>query len=217
MLERSIGVFGGTFDPIHIGHLRLALEAKRALHLDEMRLMPCYMPAYRDAPRASATDRLAMLKLAVRDCPELSVDDREINRDHYTYSADSLKELRNELGRAVSLSFLVGADSLRNLATWHRWQELTDYAHLVVMARPGYSLASEDLPQEVLDFIAQRLGQADEISTLASGRVVIIAPRLFEISATEIRQLIASGEPINYLVTDAVYQYLREHHIYQAC
>ena len=83
------------------------------------------------------------------------------------------------------------------------------------MARPGYSLASEDLPQEVLDFIAQRSGQADEIPTLASGRVVIIAPRLFEISATEIRQLIASGEPINYLVTDAVYQYLREHHIYQ--
>ena len=111
MLERSIGVFGGTFDPIHIGHLRLAVEAKRALHLDEMRLMPCYMPVYRDAPRASAADRLAMLKLAVRDCPELSVDDREINRDHYTYSVDSLKELRHELGSAVSLSFLLGADS----------------------------------------------------------------------------------------------------------
>lgn len=214
-MAKSIGIFGGTFDPVHLGHLRLALDVKCKLNLDEMRLMPCFMPTYRDAPRATREQRLVMLKLAVEDCRDLTIDTREIVRDRFTYSVDSLAELRRELGEAVRLYFVMGADSLLKLDSWHSWQTLTDYAHIVVLARPGYPLDAQQLPKEVAQFVAAKRAAAEELSKHTHGFIHIMTQRCFDISATEIRQLMAGGEPINYLVTDSVNRYLSAHAIYR--
>ena len=117
---RRIGLFGGTFDPVHNGHLRVALELKQRLALDEMRLLPCHRPPHRATPDRSSSDRLAMLELAVADCPQLQVDARELDRSTPSYSVETLEQLRAELGAHVALCWCVGLDSLASFDSWHR-------------------------------------------------------------------------------------------------
>ena len=135
-----IGRFGGTFNPVHYGHLRSALELVEHLGLVECRLMPSAQPPHRDAPACSAAHRAAMVELAVRGEPQLVCDYRELDRDGPSYTVDSLQEMRNEMGAAQSLALVVGCDALLGLPTWHRWQSLLDLAHIVVLARPGWTL-----------------------------------------------------------------------------
>ncbi|PPD32864.1 MAG: nicotinic acid mononucleotide adenylyltransferase, partial [Methylomonas sp.] len=127
-----IGIFGGTFDPVHYGHLRSALEVKELFGLDEVRLIPCYQPPHRDQPKASATMRLQMLQQAINHEPGLVVDSRELNRAGPSYMVDTLKSLREEFSEQTLLLF-IGSDAFENLTSWHRWQQLFDYAHLVVL------------------------------------------------------------------------------------
>ena len=132
-----IGVLGGTFDPVHFGHLRPALEVRQALGLEELRLIPLRQAVHRSQPQASPEQRLAMLRLAVRGAEGLRIDDRELRRVGESYTYDTLVDLRIELGPAVGLCLLVGADAFRGFLSWHRPDDILALAHLIVMRRPG--------------------------------------------------------------------------------
>lgn len=212
-MRKCIGFFGGTFDPIHLGHLRLALELKQQLALDEMRLLPCYIPPHRASPSVDAQRRLAMLQLALNDCAELQWDARELQREKPSYTYDTLCELRAEFGADASLSWCMGMDSFSGLETWHRWNELIELAHLVIVARPGWTLPVEG---PVADLVTQHRAATNAIRNAAAGNVVILEPRLLPISATEIRAQIEAGDSPQFLVPDVVWNYVRTHGLYRA-
>lgn len=211
LMRKTLGIFGGTFDPVHLGHLRLALELKQHLNLDEMRLLPCYLPPHRATPSVSAAQRVEMLRIALRDCAELQLDERELARAKPSYTYDTLCELRAEVGKEVSLCLCMGMDSFVTLDTWHRWQELIQLAHIVVIARPGWELPVTGVVAELLN----RHGAAEQqLLQSAAGAVVMVAPRLMPISATEIRQLIKEGKSPQFLLPDNVWHYIHEQHLY---
>lgn len=210
-----IGIFGGTFDPVHYGHLRSALEVKELFGLSEVRLIPCASPPHRNQPAASALMRLQMLELAVKNRPGLKIDTRELDRHNQlnnvpSYMVDTLRSLRQELPNQ-SLLLFIGSDAFNSLTTWHQWRQLFDVAHIVVMTRPGFEI------QQLDDFFKSRL--ADDKQILAQNR----AGKLFfqqitqlDISATAIRQMIAKKQNPGFLLPDAVIEYINEHKLYQA-
>ncbi|MFD1218316.1 MULTISPECIES: nicotinate-nucleotide adenylyltransferase [Microbulbifer] len=209
---KTIALFGGTFNPVHFGHLRMALELKELLELDEMRLLPSRQPAHRAEPGASAQARRDMVALAVENCPQLQLDERELNREGPTYTVDTLEELRQELGNNVSLSFCMGLDSLLGLPAWHRWEKLTELAHLIVVTRPGWQI-----PQggEVAELLAQHRGEPEHLRSEAAGRILLREQTLLPISATGVRKLIRSGRSAQYLLPERVYEYIQAHRLYQ--
>ena len=217
----GIGIFGGTFDPIHIGHLRTAVELRKVLGLSEMRLIPSATPPHRTQPESSAEHRLAMLQIALgseSSAPEpgLIADDRELQRELQregpSYTWDTLKELRAEAGPDTPLCLCIGMDSLIDLNQWHRWQELTDMAHIVVAARPGWHLPKSG---EVLDFVrAHRATDIEQVQSTPNGKILIMEMTLLPVSATGIRQALQRGESIRYLVPEKVIDYIRQHQLY---
>lgn len=220
----GIGIFGGTFDPIHIGHLRTAVELRKALNLSEMRLIPSATPPHREQPESSAEHRLAMLQLALgsesKFCepelrePGLVADDRELRRHGFSYTIDTLKELRAEKGPETPLCLCIGMDSLIDLNQWHQWRELTDIAHIVVAARPGWHLPKSG---EVLEFVrAHRATEKTQLQETPAGKILIMEMTLLPISATGIRQALKRRESIRYLVPDAVIDYIKQHQLYPA-
>lgn len=211
-MRKRIGIFGGTFDPIHIGHLRIALEIKQQLQLDEMRLLPCYLPPHRPAPGATADERVAMLKIALQDCVELVIDDRELQRDRPSYTYDTLCELRAEVGDQVSLCLCMGMDSFATLDSWHNWNQLLQLAHIVVVARPGWFLPESGA---VADLLHMQRNNINVIDQRAAGAVVLVEQRLIPISATDIRAQVHAGNSPQFLVPDQVWNYIRSHQLYQ--
>jgi nicotinate-nucleotide adenylyltransferase len=209
----AVGVFGGTFDPIHYGHLRSALELCERLHLSQLRLMPCAVPAHRASPQCSAQQRAAMVELAVRGESRLICDARELQRSGPSYTIDSLMELREELGESVSLSLVMGCDAVLGINSWHRWEEILDWAHVLVIARPGW-----DLPErgEVSQWLAQnRLDEPQGLVEKVSGSVYIEQLRPLDISSTEIRKLLANRQSARYLMPEPVLDYIEEHGLYE--
>ncbi len=210
--RKKIGIFGGTFDPIHIGHLRMALELKQQLGLDEMRLLPAHKPPHRDAPQVSSNARTEMLRLALQNCPELQVDERELQREKPSYTYDTLLELRAELGRKVSLVLCMGEDAFAGLPNWYCWQELIGLAHMVVIARPGWAIPELG---EARDLLAKHQREVKSLDYEPAGSIVLLSPRLLPISATEIRAQIKAGNSAQFLVPDAVWDYIRTHNLYR--
>ena len=217
MTPSPIALLGGTFDPVHYGHLRLADDVRRALGLSEVRLLPARDPPHRAEPAASAADRLAMLRLAVAEFPGLVVDERELHRPGKSYTVLTLTDLRREFPDAPLL-LLLGADAFRGLPSWHRWQELFELAHLVVVARPGLSLEAS-LPAPLLPIWRERLTD-DRRALLAkpAGSILVEAVSPQAISATTIRQALAQGgsadERLRGLLPPAVLAYIDLHHLY---
>ncbi len=211
-MRKTLGIFGGTFDPIHIGHLRMALELKQQLKLDEMRLLPCYLPPHRASPGASAEQRVAMLELALQDCTELAIDPRELLREKPSYTYDTLGELRAELGEQISLCLCMGMDSFLTLDQWHEWKQLIRLAHIVVVERPGYT---EPESGAVADLLRRHRADVDVIGSAPAGAVVVTSPALLPVSATAIRAHINAGESPQFLVPDAVWNYIRTQGLYR--
>ncbi len=211
-MRKKIGIFGGTFDPIHIGHLRMALELKEQLDLDEMRLLPCHQPPHRYVPQVSSAQRAEMLRIALQDCPELQLDERELQRDKPSYTYDTLLELRAELGSDVSLVLCMGEDAFAGLPNWYCWQELIRLAHIVVIARPGWNIPESGGARDLLD---EYQGEPKCLTEAAAGSIVLQSPRLLPISATEIRQQIQVGKSAQFLVPDAVWNYIKANHLYR--
>ncbi|MCB1678937.1 MAG: nicotinate-nucleotide adenylyltransferase [Halioglobus sp.] len=207
-----IGVLGGTFNPVHYGHLRSALELVEHLQLDHLRLMPCAVPPHRDAPDCGAQHRAAMVELAVAAEPRLVCDRRELQRAGTSYTIDSLIELRREVGPQRSVCAVVGCDAVQGIAHWHRWQELLDWAHIAVIARPGWQLPRGGAVAQWLD---RHL--ADSPAALrqdVSGSILIEALRPLAISSTEIRQLLRAGRSARYLLPESVLDYIATHKLY---
>lgn len=210
-MKPAIGILGGTFDPIHQGHLQPAQEAMHQLGLTEIRLMPNHIPPHRPQPVASSEQRLEMARLAAAALPGFRVDDRELQRDTPSWTIDTLRELRAELPD-TPLCFLIGMDSLLGLPGWHRWQELTDYAHLIVSVRPGWH---PHWQAPLAAFLQQHACPAPEaIHQRLAGYVLLMQNAPIALSATELRARLAKGEIPSDLLPVAVADYLRRTQIY---
>lgn len=207
--SRRIGIFGGTFDPVHFGHLRPALELHELLELDELRLLPCHLPSHRDTPGASTAQRISMLELAVTDISGVLVDNREALRDTWSWSVDTLLSFRAEMPQA-GLMFIMGLDAFGKFTSWHRWQHILELAHLVVIDRPGASLGSEE---EHL-MMSRRCRNVDELPDPAGGILRVDIPQS-DISATRIRELVGAGRDIRFLVPESVRHYIVEQRLYR--
>ncbi|WP_137888530.1 nicotinate-nucleotide adenylyltransferase [Pseudomonas sp. 2FE] len=212
-MTKRIGVFGGTFDPIHIGHLRGALEVAEQLGFDELRLIPSARPPHRDTPQVSAADRLAMVEQAVAGVPLLRVDDRELKRDKPSYSIDTLESLRAELAAADQLFLLLGWDAFCGLPTWHRWEELLEHCHILVLQRPD---ADNEAPEALRDLLAARSVSDPQTLSGPSGQIAFVWQTPLAVSASQIRSLLASGKSVRFLVPDAVLAYIHARGLYRA-
>lgn len=205
-------MLGGTFDPIHIGHLRSALELRERLGFEQIRLVPCHRPPHRAEPGASSAQRLRMLELALAGETQLCADARELRRPGPSYTFDTLSELRAELGADYSLSLIVGADAFAGLDSWHRWRELPQLAHIVVMARPDCALPTQGAVAELL---AELRAEPAILQQQTCGAIVPVALTPLPVSATDIRALLRAGRSPRYLIPDAVCAFIRDHALYQ--
>lgn len=197
-----IGLFGGTFDPVHFGHLRVALDVVQHLRLEELRLLPLAGAVHRRQPTASATQRMAMLEAAIREEPCLIADDRELRRGGPSYTVDTLQSFREELGAEVSICLLVGADAFEGLPDWHRPLDILELAHLVVMQRPGAATARDPWLRDQVR--QRRIADPAALRAQAGGHIYFQTVTQLDISATRIRRLIAQGMSPRYLLPDAV-------------
>ena len=205
-----IGIYGGTFDPVHYGHLRTALEVKEIFALDEVRLIPCAQPAHRELPLTTSEMRLEMLMLAVQNQPGLVIDRQELDRAGFSYMIDTLKSLRNE-NFACPLLLFIGTDAFKGLKTWHQWQQLFEYAHIVVITRPGYE------HQKLDDFFSSRLTEnIKDLKREKSGYLFFQPVTQLDISATIIRNIITTGLNPGYLLPDNVIDYIKRNKLYKS-
>lgn len=207
-----IGLFGGTFNPVHHGHLRLALDLVETLALAEMRLLPCHLPAHRQEPAVSAARRAEMVRLAIAGEPALRLDTLELEREGPSYTVDTLQIVRRQVGAKVPLLWVLGADAYAGLERWKDWQQLLDYAHLVVVARPGWTLPQTG---KLAAFAQRHALRLEEFKAQPAGGIMQLESRLLDISATQIRTKVAQGRSIRYLLPEPVHQYIAEHHLYR--
>lgn len=213
--QAPVGIFGGTFDPIHFGHLRPALELKEQLGLERMLLVPASVPPHREQPQASAEQRLQMLQLAINAEPGLEVDQRELMRSGPSYMVDTLASLRDELG-ATPLCLCLGVDAFLGLPEWHRWEALLELAHIVVAHRPGWTLDEQSMPPVLAEVMREHTHESLEALTQGSaGAIVMQAVTQLDISATAIRDCIGNGRSARYLLPDAVWHYILEQKLYR--
>jgi len=216
-MTAPIGILGGTFDPIHYGHLRLAQELGEQLQLTEVRVIPGGMPPHRSTPAVAAEHRAQMVRLATSSNPLFVFDDRELKRAGPSYTVDTLAELRAQSGPRRPLALLMGADAFLRLTAWRRWRELFDLAHLVVAHRPGFKVDGwiDDMaPALAHEYAARRVDQALALHLTPAGAVFVTPITALDISATAIRQALRAGRTPRYLLPDAVLDYIRTNHLY---
>ena len=207
-----IGIFGGTFDPVHLGHLRPALEVQQALQFDEVRFIPAGQPPHREAPHATTSQRLTMLRAAIDNQPGFVIDEREIQREGPSYMVDTLASLRNELAQ-VPLCLILGYDAFLGLPRWHQWQQLIELCHLVITHRPGWN--HDDLDNSLQSLVQQHEIASEGLSGQVAGGLVFVPVTQLDISATGIREQIRAGQDIRYLVPESVYEVIKEQQLYR--
>lgn len=208
---RKIGILGGTFDPVHYGHLRIAVECKEALGLDELRMIPCALPSHRNEPDANAQQRLEMLSLALLDIKDIIADDRELKRKGYSYTVDTLESLKKTFPEAV-FYLIIGSDSFQNILQWHKWQSIVELANIVIAQRPDHGNDQESLAGKTL---AERFCSVDEIKNAESGKITCLGVSQLDISATRIRNLILEKRTLKFLLPDSVIQFIEKHNLYK--
>ncbi|HEX2237805.1 MAG TPA: nicotinate-nucleotide adenylyltransferase [Gammaproteobacteria bacterium] len=207
-----IGILGGTFDPIHLGHVEPARDLLQMLPLREIRFIPARIPPHRNPPLASAAHRWRMLELAIQDQPGLMADDRELRRAGPSYTVDTLGELHAELSEPLCL--IIGMDAFANLTTWHRWQDILRLAHIVITTRPGASLPTTGA---AADLLKERYCDSPQALTdLLCGGILPRTVRHLDISSSTIRAGIAAGKDVSAMLAPPVWRYIREHGLYIA-
>jgi len=207
-------IYGGTFDPIHFGHLRSAIEVGEALDVNTTKLVPSSIPPHRSQPETKSEHRLNMLRLAVQNIKALEVDTREMDRAGPSFMIDTLKAFRDELGEHVPLYLVIGQDAYVLLHEWREWSCLTEFAHLVVIERPGYE--NKQATKAVRDWTKGKLtAHAQGLKRCAGGSVCRIQLRQMDISATMIREAFAMNLSVDCLLPEAVIKYIKQHNLYR--
>ena len=212
MIARHIGVLGGTFDPIHFGHLRTGLELLELLRLDRMLFIPAGTPPHRGTPDADPAHRLRMLQLALRGESRLLADGRECARAGRSYTVETLRELREEWGPSTAISLCIGLDAFLGIHRWRCYDQLLELVHIVVMARPGWRL-----PDDLGVLHAWRHHIASDSDTLwqrSAGGIVFVSTTPVELSATRIREIIAGGRSARFMLPDSVWRYIHRYSLY---
>ncbi|BBA37108.1 probable nicotinate-nucleotide adenylyltransferase [Methylocaldum marinum] len=208
-----IGIYGGTFDPIHYGHLRTALEVKEGAGMDEIRFVPCRLPPHRAEPEADPALRLKMLELALHDAePGFSIDTRELDRQGPSYMVETLASFRTEIGNRP-LCLIAGLDAVNGFPRWHRWRELFELAHIVVMRRPG---TAPDFTGDLAQYVAERSAEhAAALSLRPHGSIHFVDVTQLDISATRIRETVRSGKSARYLIPEPVLRFIESKRLYR--
>jgi nicotinate-nucleotide adenylyltransferase len=210
-----VGILGGTFNPIHFGHLRMAQELSDALNLDEVRFIPSANPPHKTAPKVSAQQRAEMVQLAINDNPIFVLDKRELDRTGASYTIDTLISLRAELGNGVSLCLMMGGDAFVALDKWHRWQELLNYCHIILVQRPQ-TKPNAPLSKNLEAFLqAHYTENTDDLITNNAGFIHMQAITPLAISSTTIREMIKTEKNVDYLLPNNLVNYINQHKLYQ--
>lgn len=205
-----IGVRGGTFDPIHTAHLRATQEVAEALSLSQVRFIPGKLPPHRPQPDATADQRLAMVELAIASNERFIADDRELRREGYSYTVDTLRSLRQELGENEPLVLILGLDAFQGFTSWHEWEAITTLAHLAVTSRPDYTAQPLQAWAQ-----AMQTDNAEELRNSPAGKLFFTDTTALAISATDIRHQQQEQRSIRYLLPDAVYDYIQHQNLYR--
>lgn len=206
-----IGVFGGTFDPVHFGHLRPALEVLQGLQLQEIRWIPCHQPPHREMPVADFSLRAEMLETAIQGVEGMHVDTREIEREGPSYMVDTLKSLQKEAGN-TPLCLLMGMDAFSGFERWHKWQEILELSHLIVMQRPDSNEPEAGKLAELLS--EHRCENVEEIRSEKAGRILFYQVTQMDISASQIRKTLCAGKSLRYLMPDKVIEIIEREGLY---
>ncbi|MBV6325280.1 nicotinate-nucleotide adenylyltransferase [Duganella violaceipulchra] len=213
-------LLGGSYDPVHHGHVALGAHFAQLLQVDQLRVIPAGLPWQKSTLKATPRQRAEMVALAFAGSEyDVVVDLQEIERGEQglaTYTIDTLRQVRAELGPSASISFLMGADQLQRLDTWHEWQALFDYAHICVAARPGFNLATAGLAPAVAEAISRRLGTPEQIRNTPHGLTYLAQDFAVDISATEIRAALQRGDSANSLIPPLVLDYIEQHNLYKS-
>jgi nicotinate-nucleotide adenylyltransferase len=221
-IQPAIGILGGTFDPIHFGHLRLAEEMRARFGLGQVNFIPAgdpYQKSGGDAARrrviTPAADRLQMVRIGIRGNAGFFADDREMRRNGPSFSFDTLHGLRAEFGADAALVWLMGSDTFLGMPTWHRWNELFDFAHIAIAERAGNSGWRNAMAEPLLDQFEQRLSSREsELATQRAGRIAVVSMTALDISSSAIRAQLKTGASPRYLVPDGVLDYIEQHQLY---
>ncbi len=219
MAVAPVGIFGGTFDPIHFGHLRLAEELLEQVAMDHIRFMPSGTPPHRSQPRTPAGHRSAMVQAAIAGHPGFMLDAREVNKATPCYTVESLNALRQQLGDSRPLCLILGSDAFLHLTSWHQWQQLLQLTHIIVGCRPGYLLAEhmEQAPDTLKQLFNRHRCQTEQLSQQPAGFICEMTIPQLEISSTLIRGRCNAQRSIRYLLPEAVINYIEQHKLYQLC
>ena len=208
---QSLGILGGSFDPIHNGHLHIATQVERLTHLDEIRFIPCRLPILKEDTIANADQRFEMLNLALARRSTWYSDDRELVRETPSYMLDTLISLREEF-HSASLNLILGWDSFQDLNRWHRWRELSDYANFVVVNRAD---VESTLSEELIEYVkSHRVFNANTLTDYKNGKIALLSCTELPISSREIREKLRLGEDVSNLVPANVLAYIHEHRLY---
>ena len=214
--KRCIALLGGSFDPVHNGHVALGNYFAKLLVPDELCVIPAGQPWQKKGLHAAPEHRIEMLKRAFEHSSvPITIDDQEIRRASTTYTIDTLRAARAELGPDVSIAFLVGADQLQRLNTWKEWQQLFDYAHICAASRPGFTMNGAHVPQEVQQEFARRAATPAQIRETPHGLAYLATNLAVDISSTEIRSAFERGQQAESLIPAGVLDYIQQHHLYQ--
>lgn len=212
---KAIAILGGTFNPIHFGHLRMAQELADALNFDEIRFIPAANPPHKDTPTISAEHRADMVRLAIADNPAFTFDDRELHRTGASYTIDTLLSLRTELGAQTSITLLMGSDAFTKFDTWHRWEEIIQLCHIALVQRPQQQAEASKLSKTLETFLHNHYTEnGDDLHGSPAGFVNMRQVTALDISSTAIRDAFQQHHSTRYLMPDNVIDYIKTHRLY---
>lgn len=210
---KKIGIFGGTFDPIHIGHIRVAIELKHLLRLDRVHFVPCHYPTHRPHPSVTTEQRMAMVESAIEHETKFVADDRELLNESASYSIETVTSFRQEFGSDTALYFFMGLDSLLQFPSWHRWQDFLALCHIVVAARPGWAVPEKNSVMGQY-YQAHKTDNLTALTTTIQGKIAIMPTTPLDIAASDIRRDIQAGLKPEKILSDSVWSYIKSNRLY---